>query len=186
MTGATPYSLRQFPSLYNFNVPHALLSDLPDDREDAERMLAMHVRLIAVARSISLLEADDLSLPGEDSDFVAFGRYLSTAAREFIFEDSAISRLLDATRSSRRSLDAKTVEAAAHLLLAYASAIPVRITDRQTAARYRIGIEGYLLPRLRWLVEHNSDTAANQILAIRAADVDRATARYVEQLRGIL
>jgi hypothetical protein len=73
------------------------------------------------------------------------------------------------------------ISAAAHLIDAYAVTIGVRVNSREQAARFMIGVKGYLIPELTRLLKANSAAAATQVLAVNTATILSETARYADQ-----
>lgn len=71
------------------------------------------------------------------------------------------------------------VKAAAHLITAYSLAIGGRVASSAEIGRYRLGIQGYLLPALLDLRQANSAAAAAAAMAVTPDTVFAATTTFL-------
>lgn len=154
---------------------------------DGERLLAHHIRVMAVAAAFEHMNSgrsDPSGLKFYNMDGVR--AYLDTAGAQFIYTNANMSALLSTVNFGGifppPVYRPDVISAAAHLVNAYASTIGVRISNRQQAARFTLGIWGYLVPELTRLLRANDAATAVEILAVNNQQILDATARFSEQL----
>jgi hypothetical protein len=92
-----------------------------------------------------------------------------------------MSSLLKAAAPAGKYRD-DVISAAAHLVNAYAAAIGVQVADSEQAARFTLGIRGYLLDEIDLLLRANTAAAASAALAVTADQILNRTSRYREVL----
>jgi len=175
-------------------VPNDELASTDDvARADAERLIAHQIRVTAVTVAIDRVDGilrvrDDLEFGYDlsNTSYSLMSQYLDTAPATFIYTNAEMSKLLGSGlgRSVNATIDYRddVISAAAHIVNAYAAAIGVRIADRQTAARFQLGISGFLIPELDLLLAENTAEAAAVALSITTQQILDQTARFNEQL----
>lgn len=176
--------------LKSFSVVEGLRSTTPEVVADSERLVAHHLRvqmLNGVVNTWSNYEQDPVGLitfqpRNVGSETPTLTTYLAQAPAEFLYTNSRMSALLRTLPTYSRTFRPDVVDAAAHLVNAYAATIPVRIGSREQAARFMIGIKGYLIPEILQLLTDNSAEAANRALAVTSGTMLAQTERYTEQL----
>lgn len=154
---------------------------------DGERLLAHHIRVMAVAAAFQHMT----SAPSDPSGLKLYNMdgvraYLDSVGTGYLYNNSNMSALLSTVNFGglfpRPVYRADVISAAAHLVNAYASSIGVRIANRQQATRFTLGIWGYLVPELTRLLQANDAATAAEILAVNNPQILAATARFSEQL----
>jgi hypothetical protein len=185
------FGLQADRDLKSFSAIAALSSTDANVVADGERLLAHHLRihmLNAALNNFSPFEQDPTGaftfLPTTTSaGATGLHDFLADSPAAFIYTNDAMVALLNRSPAiTTRGYSPDVLRAAAHLINAYAAAIPVRISSREQAARFMIGIKGYLVPELTRLLAMNTLAAANSVLAITAPTILSETARYAEQL----
>ena len=181
------FSLVADRDMKTFVATDALISTDPVIAADGERILAHHIRILAVAAAMEHMHGR-----GQNPTGVPFYRqdelrtYLDGAGARFIFTNVEMSALLRSVNLAGvfplPVYSDKVISAAAHLVDAYCATIGIRIANRQQATRFMLGIRGYLIPELTRLLAANNDATADQVLAITNPQIVDATARYTEQL----
>lgn len=165
----------------------ALASTDPTVLADGERLLAHHIRVLAVAAAFEHMTSAASDPSGTKSYNIGGVRsYLDTAPSQFLYTNANMAALLSTVNfggiSPQPVYRSDVLSAAAHLVNAYASAIGVRIANRQQATRFTLGIWGYLVPELTRLLKANDAATASEILALTSQQVLDATVRFNEQL----
>jgi hypothetical protein len=170
------FSLTTNPDLTNYDVPTALASSDAAVKAEGARVAAANLRAMALAVSLD-------SLGAVDPYSLAFPQYRTAGEwiggrNGFLFENARMSALLNSVAGTR--LRPEVISAAAHLIDAYAAAIPVQVADTTTAAQYTLGIFGYLRFELSALAQANTVAAANSALAVTSPQIISATQIYRE------
>ena len=102
------------------------------------------------------------------------------------YTNSTVSTLLRTStfpgQSPQPAYSDEVISAAAHLVNAYCSALGVRIATREQAARWQLGIWGYLIPELTRLLKANNSTVAAEFAAVTNQQIIDATRRFTEQV----
>lgn len=183
------FSLQSDRDLLTFDPVQNLSSSDANAAADGERLLAHHLRVLALVSAAAVVSD---SAPTNYNfalyDFGNVNAYLAAAPATFVFRNDHMTDLLAYVLSQRTVFPSMVtyrddvVQAAAHLIDAYVAATPVRVPDRATAARFRIGIAGYLIPTMTKLLRANSAAAASAISALTTTNILDATQRYAEQL----
>lgn len=185
------FGLQADRDLRTFSATDAVASTDAAVAADGERLFAHHLRvhlLTAALNSFGPREQNpvgfDTFLPWQThTPGPGLGTCLASAPVSFIYTNQNMVALLRCFPGiANGSYGDDVLSAAAHLINAYAAAIPVRISSRAQAARFMIGIKGYLVPELTRLLRINDATAAARVLAITSTEVLAQTARYAEQL----
>jgi Bacterial Ig domain len=182
-------------SLFGLSTNRPIMTFVPTDAltstdaavaADGERLLAHHLRVLAVGAALEHMAApaDPSGLKRYNIDGVK--RFLDAAPARFIFNNSDMTALLRTVdfggRFPKPVYRDDVFSAAAHLVNAYASTIGVRIASREQAAKFQIGIWGYLVPELTRLLEANDAATAAEVLAITNSQILAEISRYSEQL----
>jgi hypothetical protein len=165
------------PDILTFDPVAESLSTDPARRADAARLLAANARAMAIA---ALQLDDSLTIMIFDSSVV--GAALAAAPDQFLFNSNADMTSVVAAVPGYAALRPDVQSAIAHLINAYAAAVPVQITDADQSSRYLMGIIGYLAPQIRALRRTNSATAASAAMAITAPQISAAVDRYSERI----
>ena len=185
------FGLQADRDLKTFSATVALGSTDPNIVADGERLLAHHLRiqmLTAVLNGFAAFEQDPTGIgtflpPTSGNGALGLRDFLAASPAAFIYTNDAMVALLNRSPAiSAAGYSTDVLRAAAHLINAYAAAIPVRVNSREQAARYMIGIKGYLMPELNRLLAANTLAAANSVLAITTPTILAETERYTEQL----
>jgi hypothetical protein len=184
------FGLQTNRDLKTFSATDAITSTDPEIAADGERLLAHHLRihlLNAALANFGPREPDPTGI----GDFLptqsyvtnfTLANYLASASATFIYTNANMVTLLNSFPGiSGANYRADVMSAAAHLINAYAAAIGVRISSREQAARFMIGIKGYLVPELNRLLAANDAANATRVLAVTTSSILAETARYTEQ-----
>lgn len=151
---------------------------------DGERLLAHHIRVMAVAAALQHMTGAPSDPSGvKIYNFDGLRAYLDGVGTQFMFNNSNMSALLGTGGAfPRPTYRSDVTSAAAHLVDAYAATIGIRIANRQQATRFTLGIWGYLVPTLTRLLQANDAATATEILAVTNQQILDSTARFNEQL----
>jgi hypothetical protein len=175
------FSLSTDPDLAKYDAITALASPDEDTRREGARVAAANLRAMAVAAA-----AERMGQEGFDPSYTQFryqivGEHIASRPNSFLFTNAQMSDLLAAAAPPGR-YRADVISAAAHLVDAYAAALGVQVADIQQAARYTLGIRGYLLEELDVLLRANSAAAAAAAQAVATGHILDRTVRYREAL----
>jgi hypothetical protein len=170
------------PDLLTYDVTAELNSTDNARKTDAQRYVAANLRALALAQVVARIEGSK-SLPSNlpAYEYRKIADYLSPRAGQFLFTNSVMTSLFQSL-APYKPLSTTTLQAAAHLVDAYAAAIPLTITTAEQTARYTLGIQGFLIPEIDQLLEENSIVAANAALAVTTPEIIAATAMYENYL----
>jgi hypothetical protein len=162
----------------------ALTSSDSTTAADGERLLASHIRVMAVAAALQHMTGAPSDPSGvKIYDMNGLRAYLDGVGTQFIFTNANMSALLGTGGAfPRPTYRPDVISAAAHLVDAYAATIGIRIANRQQATRFTLGIWGYLVPTITRLLQANDAATASEILAVNNQQILDATARFSEQL----
>jgi hypothetical protein len=183
-------------SLFGLSTDRAITTFVPTDAlsstdvtiaADGERLLAHHIRVLAVAAALQPISDGSLYPSGlKLYNLDAMRAYLDVAPPQFLYTNSNMVGLLSSVNLSgvlpATAYRTDVLSAAAHLVNAYASAVGIRIANRQQATRFILGIWGYLVPELGRLLKANDAATAAEILAVTNQQILDATQRFNEQL----
>lgn len=168
-------------NLETFNPASALSSADANTKADAERLLARHLRLNALACSVARLGRSISQVRFLDCNFDAVANHLANYPRATAFDESSIAMLL--TRNTGDTVFAAAVMSATSRIIAlYLSAIPDRVSSREELVRYQLAAAGYLVPLVSEISLDSTGAAAIRANAITLDDMRAATARYGEAL----
>lgn len=165
------------PDLLTFDPVAESLSTDTARRADAARLLAANARAMAIA---ALQLDDSLTLMIFDSNIAAAA--LSAAPDQFLFNNNANMTSVVAGVPGYAGLRPDVQSAIAHLINAYAAAVPVQITDADQSSRYLMGIIGYLAPQIRALRRTNSASAASAAMTVTSSQISAAIERYSDRI----
>ena len=168
------------PDLNTFDPIAELQNADPDIVIDAERLLAANIRALALCRALS--NFCDATTSFGLSDDGGLQAALAAAPDKFLFNDNAA--MTDVVARTRRygGLSRDLQSAIAHLIDAYAAAVALRIDRPEFAAKFLMGIEGFLLPRLREIDFTRSTVLAAQAQATTSQDILDAIQRFEDSL----
>jgi hypothetical protein len=184
------FGLTADPDLRTYDPLAEIASGDPARSSDGAHLLAAHVRSLAVAfGGVGGVQARGAPLDtttasgwGNPSWDIVAG-CLAAAPERFIFDNAHMAGLLKCGGdASGANLTDETYSAIAHLVDAYAAAIPVRLDDPAAVARWTLGIKGYLLPTIANLANDPNPTALAAALAINSQTILDETARYADHL----
>ncbi|MDT0509407.1 hypothetical protein [Novosphingobium sp. MMS21-SN21R] len=158
---------------------------------DAARMAAANVRVLAINAGLSAIAyRDDLLIGGvsigfNDGGEAHLSRCLRDAPNQFIFTNDRMVGVAQCFKrnpnnGSITNLRTSTWQAVAHLINAYAAALPVRLETSADRARWMLGLNGYLVPAIAQVTTADSDAASASALAVTTQTILDETARYVE------
>ncbi|MBO9669970.1 MAG: hypothetical protein J7485_05590 [Sphingobium sp.] len=174
-----PYALQVDRDLFTFDPVAAIGSGDPVARADGERILAQHVRLMALACGIGILRGGNSPEPMRDCDYSRVARYLGQSGASYVFTEANLALFYrNWIYDTATQMPAERVERAAHVLRLYLELIPERLATRAQSAQLQIGIFGYLFHKLDAIGVGNSTDA----LSLTSSDVANAIARYSETL----
>lgn len=168
------FSLTTNPDLTQFDMPAALASSDSAAQAEGARVAAANLRAQAIAVGLEALGVSD--------SYLAFAPSYRTAGEwigghsGFLFNNANMSALLASVAGNR--LRPETISAVAHLIDAYAAAIPVQVPDQTTAGQYTLGLYGYLRLEIALLVQTDTVAAANAALAVTTPQIISATQVY--------
>ncbi len=169
------FALSTNPDLTNYDMPAALASSDAAVKAEGARVAAANLRAMALAVGLDSLGFVDSYLPGAIAQYRTAGEWIG-GHNGFLFNNTNMSALLNSTAGTR--LRPEVISAAAHLIDAYAAAIPVQVSDQATAVQYTLGIYGYLRFELSSLAQANTVAAANNALAVTSPQIASATQIY--------
>ncbi|MEL6415496.1 MAG: hypothetical protein AAFQ15_11210 [Pseudomonadota bacterium] len=164
------------PDLNTFDPLAELDNDDDEVVADAQRLLAANLRALALARGTGTSCIDNFVLP----DPAQLGEALKSAPDQFLFNDNSAMTDVVSQMDELRDLDPEVHSAIAHLINAYAAAVALRIDRSEFAARFLMGIDGFLVPRIREVCTANTSAAASVALAISSQDIIEAVERFNE------
>lgn len=176
------FSLSTDRDLLTFDPAVALASNDESLRREGARIAAANLRAAAVAAGLFIVVKGQGQFDPYGprlADYQLFGQFLATNNSGFIFDNAVMTRLLGATLNPN-FYRADVLSAAAHLIDAYASTIGVQVSDQQSAARFTLGITGYLQVELSNLLRANSAEAATAALAVTNQTILDRTAIYLQ------
>lgn len=165
------------PDLLTFDPVTEALSAEPSRRADAARLLSANARALALG---ALLQSAPNDLYIIDTSIL--GVALAAAPDRFLFSDNAETTAVVARVPGYANLRPDVQSAIAHLVDAYAAAVPLQISDADQAARYLVGVQGYLVPGIRALRRANTAAAATAALAVSSPQIAAAVERYAERI----
>jgi hypothetical protein len=175
------FSLQTNPDLVKYDIVAALASSDEDSRREGARVGAANLRAMAVAAVAERMIQPALGSSWTMYHYQSLGQYIASRPNNFLFNNAEMSRFLASLVPSGRYRE-DVISAAAHLVNAYAAALGVQIADREQAARFTLGIRGYLLEEVDRLLQQNSAAAATAALAVNADQILQRTLRYREVL----
>jgi hypothetical protein len=114
-------------------------------------------------------------------DYQSLGAYIAAHNGAFLFDNSEMSRFLASLDPAGRYRP-DVISAAAHLVDAYSAAIGVQLADTDQAARFTLGIRGWLLDEVDLLLRANTAAAAAAASAVTSQQILDRTVRYRETL----
>lgn len=177
------FSLATDRPIKTFSPSLAFASSDPSESADAERLIAHQLRILAVTAALGYMGGNGLDPSGfRLREVEVLQRFLDTAPDQFIYTNDRMSQILRASPYTRSTYTDEVISAAAHLVDAYCSSIGVRTSTPQQAARWQLGIWGYLIPELTRLLKANNSVVAAEILAVNNSQILDATQRYNEQI----
>jgi hypothetical protein len=172
---------------------------------DAARMHAANVRSLAIqAALVTLANGQGYKTPGIDMSYgdvrpgvtpteAVATRCLAAGPAQFIFQNDRMSQVVGCylrdvavtqpTPPAYLQLSDTKIRAIAHMIDAYAAAMPVRLESSTEKARWMLGINGYLRPMIGHIATASTDNAAQAALAIFSPTIIAETSRYTEFLR---
>ena len=186
VTGSV-FGLSIDPDLANFDALKELASGEAARVADGGRMAAANLRVLAVQQGIGASFSGDrpeeASRQSRMDTIGSLGPCLNALPPSFLFQNARMTALIECERnavSGLRPMRAATISAVAHLVNAYAAAIPLRVETADERARWLLGINGYLQPAIALLSAADSDAAAAAALTVTTQDILDQTARYVD------
>jgi hypothetical protein len=199
------FSMVNDPDLATYDAIEEAASGDSARAADAARMHAANLRVLAIQAALyTLATGQSYNFPGS---YMAYGdirpiitpteavatRCVAASSAAFIFQNDRMSEIIKcylrdvgATQPSppvSLQLSATKVQAIAHMINAYAAAMPVRLETSTEKARWLLGINGYLRPMIGHIASNRTDNAAQAALAIRSPTIIAETSRYAEFLR---
>lgn len=164
---------------------------------EGARMHAANVRVLAITTGLSaIVEANGFTRPGYNSVLgdirdtntpieALTAKCLNSGPNQFIFQNDRMTQVVQCYASNFSFLQLSTTkaQAVAHLIDAYAAALPVRLESQNDKARWILGLSGYLRPLIGQLVSAQGDTLAQAALSITTPTILNETARYAEHYR---
>lgn len=164
----------------------ALASTDPNEVAEGQRLVATHLRILAVSTALAYMGGNGLDPSGVRFNQRELLRtFLDNAPAQFIFTNSVMSQILRSAAPNGQSgpvYSDQVISAAAHLVDAYCATLGVRIATPEEAARWQLGIYGYLIPELTRLLRANDSATAIEFLAITNPQILAATQRFTEQI----
>ena len=171
------------PDLNTFDPIAELQSNDPDIVIDAERLLAANLRALALCSALS-----DFCVPITGAGFLddeQVARALAAAPDQFLFNDNAAMSAVVANTRLFRTFSSDVHSGVAHLINVYAAAVALRIDRPEFASKFLMGIQGYLVPRVREIAAANTTDAmalASAALAINSQNVLDEIERFEESI----
>ncbi len=165
------------PDLLTYDAIAGLADTDASRRGDAARLLAANARVMGIAAATADIGFPAFFVP----DLTAIGTALNAAPDRFLFNNADMTALLAGT-PALSALRPDVQSAIAHLVNAYAAAIPIQINDADLGARYLMGIQGFLIPEIIKLRQANSAAAASAALAVSSPQIIAALQRYSERV----
>jgi len=153
---------------------------------DAARMAAANVRALAIGAGLEATRYR--AVPTDAAGSVRLGNLgyevsecLRDAPAQFIFTNDRMTQVAQCFVRPPDVEPRETIlQAVAHLINAYAAAMPVRLETPDDKARWLLGLSGYLVPTVALLVAADTDAAAQAALAVTTQTILDETARYVD------
>lgn len=157
---------------------------------DASRMFAANLRVLAIVRGLAAVGRplggiNERSVT-QAQDFTRVGGCLNAAGDLFVFTNERMTSLADCVQRTSNFaplVRTQTLSAIAHLIDAYAAAIPVNLDTPEGQARWRLGIEGWLVPEIVQLSAAQSDAQDAAASAILTPTIIAETQIYAEYYR---
>ena len=168
--------------LKNFSASEHFESSDFAKQQVARELLASNIRLIALATAVSIVSGGPLNGPASDEPAPMF-QFQSADSRKIAYFLKADGSACLYTKSGNRAFfqwlnrdnqqkyEPSTLDAMAHVVSLYSSAIGTRINSKEEAARRMLGIQGWLAVQMVQLRFDNNETTANRALALTEADV---------------
>ena len=175
------FALQTQPDLLRYDAVAALASADEEIRREGARVAAANLRAMAAAAVAERFGQAGLSQTWTMYQYQLLGQYIAGRPGSFLFSNAEMARFLRTLVPAGTYRD-DVIEAAAHLVDAYAAAIGVQVADTEQAARFTLGIRGYLLEEVDLLLRANSAAAAAAALAVDTTQILARTARYRETL----
>jgi hypothetical protein len=160
---------------------------------DAGRMAAANIRALAINSGLSAIgyqfapeaASQDVSIGFNDGGSATLSKCLRDGPAQFIFTNDRMVSVAQCfmrnpTDGRLPQLGTTTWQAIAHLIDAYAAAIPLRVETADDRARWMLGIKGYLVPAIARVANANSDVTATAAIAVTTQTILNETARYTD------
>jgi hypothetical protein len=174
------FALAEDRDLTTFDPAAALASSDDTLRREGARIAAANLRATAAVAGMFVVQLGGVPDPyGShhfDLNYPRLGSALSTNSN-FLFQNARMTEVLTALVPAGR-YRADVLSAAAHLIDAYAAAIGVQVADNASAARFSLGISGYLQPELAALLQANTPQAAAAVSAVTSQTILDRTAIF--------
>lgn len=172
------FALSTNPDLTTYDFVAAQSSGDSATRAEGARVAAANLRAMVPAVAIgSFTSVDPYFSSG--IDYRPVGEFIG-GRNTFLFDNATMSQLLGIAYGS--SYRPEVISAAAHLVNAYAAAIPVQVSDEATAGQFVLGLYGYLRPKLFELAQANSLQAASDVQAITSGQIIADTQIFREKI----
>lgn len=174
------YALAASTDLLQFDAIDAIESSDTQLQAEGARVLASNLRVEAVTAAvmhfpIPVAQFGNVFL----HDYDRLGAFIAAHPATSLFDNATTSALLESLVTPGQ-FRPDVISGAAHLIDAYCATIGVHVTSTAQAARFKLGLEGYLVPALQKLLTENSAAAASAALAVTNNDIMIATERYLE------
>lgn len=185
------FGLSSDPDLLTYDAVAELASTDPARSRDGSRMLAANLRVLAIVRGLAAMGrpmagvVNDLNI-AQPQDFTRVGDCLAAAGDLFVFTNERMTALAACVQQRTQPfviVRPQTLSAIAHLIDAYAAAIPVNLDSPEGQARWRLGVEGWLVPEIVRLANAQSDSADAAASAILTPTIIAETQIYTERFR---
>lgn len=161
--------------LLTFAPSDALVSGDATAASDAGRLIMHNIRVMILAAALQTAASPPDPSGIKIYNYDGVRRYLEAAPFDLIFSNQGLVPFLRSVDFGGRFpvpvYRDDVVEAAARLIVTYSFAMGLRIETREEAAKFKLGIWGYLAPQLTRLFDENSAAAAARVSAITNADV---------------
>lgn len=190
------------PDLATYDAFAEGLSGDPSRVADAGRMFAANLRATMVLAALKEVYSR-ATVNAAEGPLLGFGdfnnapppaeatgaRCLAAAPAQFIFQNDRMSAIIqcfvDATGMNPlvRPSTAK-IQAIAHLIDGYAAAMPQQLQGGSLGARWVLGVNGYLRPKIGQILNDSTDGTAQAVLAVTAISpvIVNETARYTANI----
>lgn len=158
---------------------------------DAARMASANMRVLAISSGVGAigyrddLAIGDIAVGFNDGGTAALSQCFRDGPNQFIFTNDRMVAIAQCFKRNPingtiPTLRTSTWQAAAHLINAYAAAMPVRMETGADRARWMLGLNGYLVPAIAQVTLANSDAASAAAMAVTTQNILDETARYVD------